>query len=202
MGDDRSIVRLREIGREVLSVAEHLASLLAEEGAGSAVQADGVGVGDGEAHAAEAMDAVRRIVRSLRSAEGESESALGISAAQLFVLREVEKGGSPTVGELARRTATAQSSVSEVVTRLATRGLLQRRPSTEDRRRTEVTLTEQGRALLSRAPETVQERMISAFRRLPPARQRLLAEGMSEWVAAAGLAGVTPTMFFEPTSGT
>ena len=70
---------------------------------------------------AAAMDALRRIVRSLRIAERHSEAMLGVTTAQLFVLREVDKAGRITVSELARRTATAQSSVSEVLTRLSIR---------------------------------------------------------------------------------
>ncbi|MGZ7033247.1 MAG: MarR family winged helix-turn-helix transcriptional regulator [Thermoanaerobaculia bacterium] len=102
-----------------------------------------------------AMDDLRRVVRALRIADGETGAALGLTSAQLFVLREIEKARMLTVGELAQRTATAQSSVSEVIARLAARGLISRDRSTEDRRRTELSLSEAGRALLMRSPETV-----------------------------------------------
>ena len=149
--------------------------------------------------AGHAMDAIRRIVRALRTADGQSEAVLGLTTAQLFVMREIEKAGRPTIGELAKRTATAQSSVSEVVARLVARGLLAREKSTEDRRRAEISLTEEGTRLLSSAAETVQERMLAAFRTLPPARQREIAQGLGAWITAAGLGAVAPTMFFEPT---
>src|SRR6476661_931465 len=83
---------------------------------------------------AAAMDALRRIVRSLRIAERHSEAMLGVTTAQLFVLREVDKAEKITVSELAQRTATAQSSVSEVLTRLAARGLVTRTRPLADRR--------------------------------------------------------------------
>lgn len=145
-----------------------------------------------------AMDAIRRIIRALRDATYASEQDLGVSAAQLFVLREIEKIGAPTIGELARRTATAQSSVSEVVARLAARGLVVRDRSSEDRRRASITLTATGRDVLSRAPESVPERMLAAFRRLPVDRQRQLADGLADWIEEAGLAHHAATMFFEP----
>ena len=148
--------------------------------------------------AAIAMDAVRRIVRALRAAQVDSHAALGTSMAQLFVLREVAKAGVLTVGELAERTATAQSSVSAVVARLATRGLIVRGTAAADRRRAAITLSNDGRAALASAPETIQERLIAAFRQLSPDRQRTIAEGMDEGVADAGLGHVVPTMFFEP----
>ena len=148
--------------------------------------------------AAEAMNAVRRIVRALRIAERQSEAERGISAAALFVLREVEKGGAPTIGELARRTATGQSSVSEVVARLSARGLVTRGRSATDRRRAEITLSAAGRDLLRNAPEALQERLVAAFRRLPARRQREVADGLAEWMSLSGLESVAPSMFFEP----
>ncbi len=145
-----------------------------------------------------AMDAVRRIVRALRTAHVESRAVRGASMAQLFVLREIDKAGIITIGELAERTATAQSSVSAVVARLSSRGLIVRGTSTEDRRRAAITLSDAGRAALASAPETVQERLIAAFRQLPVDRQRTIADGLDEWIAAAGLGHVAATLFFEP----
>jgi DNA-binding MarR family transcriptional regulator len=150
------------------------------------------------AAAADAMDVLRRVVRALRIADGETGAALGLTSAQLFVLREIEKARMLTVGELAQRTATAQSSVSEVIARLDTRGLISRARSTEDRRRTEISLSEAGRALLMRSPETIQERLLAAFGRLPVDRQRQTADGLRAWISAAGLSEVPATMFFEP----
>lgn len=148
--------------------------------------------------AAIAMDALRRIVRSLRSADAVSEALLGVSAAQLFLLRELAKQESLTIGELAQRTATAQSSVSEVVARLASKTLIVRQRSAVDRRRIDVSLTEGGRSLLRRADETVQEKLLAGFSRLPENRQAMTASGLQSWVDAAGLATIEPTMFFEP----
>src|SRR5512146_990429 len=99
--------------------------------------------------AAAAMDAVRRIVRALRTAQVESRAIRGTSMAQLCVLREVAKAEVITIGELAERTATAQSSVSAVVARLASRGLIVRGTSTGDLRRTAITLSADGRAALA-----------------------------------------------------
>lgn len=147
--------------------------------------------------AADAMDAVRRIVRALRIAERHSEARLGVSPAALFVLREIGKGAL-TISELAHRTATGQSSVSEVVARLAAQGLVLRGRSSSDRRRAAITLSTAGRDLLRRAPEAVQEHLLSAFRGLPAREQRQIALGLREWTSASGLDSITATMFFEP----
>lgn len=154
----------------------------------------------GEASAdevAHVMDDLRRIVRALHGATDESMRDLGVSTAQHFVLRQIGVRPGQSMSELAGRTHTTQSSVSEVVGRLATMGLVERRPATSDRRRAELTLTPAGRALLRRAPDTVQERLIAGLSRLPDWRRQALAEALSAWLAEAGLASVIPTMFLE-----
>jgi len=145
-----------------------------------------------------AMDALRRIVRSLRVAERHSEATLGLTSAQLFVLREIDKAGTLTVSDLAKRTATAQSSVSEVLTRLEARRLVTRTRSAADRRRAEITLSEAGRALLIREREPIQERLVGAFQALSIDGQRATAELLTEWVDEAGMGDVPASMFFEP----
>ena len=156
---------------------------------------------DRSALATQAMNAVRQIVRALRAAQDASQATLGVSAAQLFVLREIEKAVSPTIGELAKRTATAQSSVSEVVSRLLARKLVLRSRSSADRRRAAITLTALGRQALADAPETVQERMLAAFERLPEDLQQDLATSVEAWIRESGLGDVAATMFFEPLLG-
>lgn len=145
-----------------------------------------------------AMNAIRRVVRALRQAERTSEAGQGVSAAQLFVLRELSKADSLTIGALAERTATAQSSVSEVVSRLVARGLAVRGTAAEDRRRAAIALTPAGRTLLTTAPETVQERMLAGFAALQPEEQDQLSATLTEWIRRSGLDQVEATMFFEP----
>jgi DNA-binding MarR family transcriptional regulator/nitroimidazol reductase NimA-like FMN-containing flavoprotein (pyridoxamine 5'-phosphate oxidase superfamily) len=150
------------------------------------------------AHVADAMNAIRQIVRALRASQDSTVTTMGLSAAQLFVLREIAKATAPTVTELARRTATAQSSVSEVLTRLEARGLVTRQRMPSDRRRSAIALTAKARDVLGRAPETVQERMLAAFGRLSADQRQSLADGLVRWNVEAGLDAVAATMFFEP----
>src|SRR5512141_414836 len=90
--------------------------------------------------AARAMDALRRIVRALHSANARAEGSLRVTAAQLFVLRQIAETPGISMSGLAERTRSAQSSVSEVVARLVSEGLVHRRVSREDARRAELTL--------------------------------------------------------------
>lgn len=143
------------------------------------------------------MDALRRIVRSLRQSARTADERLGISTAQLFVLHEVGRGEPLSINDLAARTLTDQSSVSVVVSRLVDRGLVKRGPSTRDARRMEVVLTAPGRALLRRAPEITQTRIIAGLERMPRRDRAALARLLTGLVDEMESASEVAPMFFE-----
>jgi DNA-binding MarR family transcriptional regulator len=148
-------------------------------------------------HAHAIMDALRRTVRALRQSARRTETTLGISAAQLFVLHEIAGGGGESINALAERTLTDQSSVSLVVTRLEQRGLVARRDSRDDRRRTGVVVTAAGRRLLARAPEVTQVRLLGALVRMSAVERTTLARLLAALVDAIEETDAVPPMFFE-----
>src|SRR5581483_7396248 len=100
-------------------------------------------------------------------------------------LQELAAAPADSLGALAARTHTDQSSVSVVVRRLVERGLVARRHAITDARRIELALTAPGRAVLRRAPEPVQKRLLAALARLSPPRRRALARTLTEIAQAA-----------------
>jgi len=155
----------------------------------------------GDAGAAAALDALRRIVRYLRLADREVEQACGVSVAQLFVLRQLAEAPGLSLAGLAERTLTDQSSVSTVVARLVERGLIARRPSRRDRRRAELRLTAHGRRLALTAPRVPQAQIIDAIRAMTPARRVTLVRSLEGLAAAIGANAVPPRMLFEDEPG-
>lgn len=147
--------------------------------------------------AARAMDALRRLVRALHVSTRALEREFGLSAAQLFVLRQLAATPRASLGDVAARAHTSQSSASAVVAALVRHGLVARGRASDDRRRAELTLTARGAAVLVHAPVTVQEQLISGFERLDAAEQRALIDGAEAWLVASGLEEVPSTMFFE-----
>jgi len=143
------------------------------------------------------MDALRCVVQALRLSARAVERRHGISGAQLFVLHQLAAGDALSVGALAERTFTHQSSVSVVVSRLAERGLVRRRNGADDARRTDVALTSRGRALLGRAPEAAQARLVAGLQRLRPSERRAVARGLTALVQHMELHTRTPNLFFE-----
>jgi len=144
-----------------------------------------------------ALDAIRRIVHTLRESSRWTERHLGLSGAQLFVLQKLAESPAVSLNALAARTHTHQSSVSTVVTRLVERGLVRRVRSGMDRRSVELSLSPSGARLAARAPDVPQERLIHGLEQLPLARRRQLASALSELALALDGTDRTPAMFFE-----
>jgi DNA-binding MarR family transcriptional regulator len=142
------------------------------------------------------MDGFRHVVRALRVSARSAEKSAGLSGAQLFVLQQLGGGGALSIGELAERTATDQSSVSVVVGRLANRGLVTRRQGARDGRRVEVSVTPRGKTILKRTPEAVQIQLLHALGRLPRAARRALATSLQALLREMRVAAAPP-MFFE-----
>jgi len=142
------------------------------------------------------LDSIRRIVRLLREGTRASEDAVGLSAAQLFVLQKLDPAVPLSLNELAARTLTHQSSVSVVVSRLVERGLVLRRPAADDARRLELLPTKRGLALRDRAPAPSQERVIAAVATLSPKQQRELADHLERLVEALGVGARAAPMLF------
>ncbi len=142
------------------------------------------------------LDAIRRLVRHLRIADRAAQTDLGLSAAQLFVLSELGKTPAISLGELADRTHTDQSSVSVVVARLVDAGLVQRERAGEDARRLELSLTRAGRGVVQKAPAVMQEKIVQAVERMSSAEQKRFADSFSRLLDEIG-AEEKPPMLFE-----
>jgi len=150
-----------------------------------------------ETEARAIMDAIREIVRVLRESSRAAEAEVGLSGAQLFVLRQLADGGPMSLNEVAARTLTHQSSVSVVVSRLVDGGLVSRTRSGEDSRRLELALTHKGEALLRQAPGASQERLIDGLRGMSVKERRQLRLALDRWLQEVGVKERIPVMFFE-----
>ena len=141
------------------------------------------------------LDAIRRLVRHLRVADRAAQSELGLSSAQLFVLSEIGKTPAISLGELADRTHTDQSSVSVVVARLVDAGLVQRDRAGEDARRLELSLTRAGRSVVQRAPTVMQEKIVQAVDEMPATEQKRFADSFNRLLDDIGAEATSPMLF-------
>jgi DNA-binding MarR family transcriptional regulator len=144
------------------------------------------------------LDALRRIVQALRRASARYERDVSLTSAQVFVLKTLQTRPGCSVNDLAAATHTHQSTISELVSRLESRGLIERRTSAEDRRRVELRLSEVGMDMIGAETRTPQEDLVAAIAGLPDDKRMALADGLISLVAAAGIEDETAQLFFEP----
>jgi DNA-binding MarR family transcriptional regulator len=144
------------------------------------------------------MDSFRRIVHALRSSH-RAAADVALTGAQLFVLTTLGGSRKPmSVGELAERTRTDQSTVSVVAGRLVERGLIRRVRSTVDSRRVELSLTARGKTILKKIPATVAQRKLAdALGQLPAAEAAALSRTLKKVVEAMGEADAPARMLFD-----
>jgi DNA-binding MarR family transcriptional regulator len=144
-----------------------------------------------------ALNALRRMVRGLRSAAEAVERELNVTAAQLFVLTQLSQVPDQSVKDLAAVTMTTHSTVSEVVSQLITKRLVTRTPDASDGRRVVLRLTREGTSLVKKSPRVIQADLIEGFGMLRPSERRGLANGLEKWLEASGLGAVRSKMLFE-----
>ena len=144
-----------------------------------------------------AIDAFRRIVQALRTSNRDAEHRVGLSAAQLFALQQLEAHPGSSINELAAHTFTHQSSVSVVVRRLVQRRLVAKMTAREDRRRVRLVVTDGGRQVLRRSPGAIQDRLIAGIAALPTDQRQMLADALSAIARRVSTKDGHPSMFFE-----
>lgn len=143
------------------------------------------------------LRSLRQLVHGLRATSHAVETDLGLSGAQLFVLRELAAEPNLSVRRLSERTMTDPSSASVVVTRLVERGLVNRRRDAADGRRSVLSVSKRGREILERAPEPYQAKLFAALQALPRQRLHQLNVGLSALLESATEASGTAPLFFE-----
>jgi DNA-binding MarR family transcriptional regulator len=148
------------------------------------------------------LNSFRRIIQSLRIASRDSEKTVGLSAAQLFVLRKLSEEGSLSLNELAEATLTHQSSVSVVVTKLVERRLIKRLRSKKDGRQLVLSVTTKGQALLKKAPKPRQDWLIVGIEALDTKSRKELDRSLTKLTGTLKLPTDKPApMLFDGSNG-
>lgn len=94
----------------------------------------------------------RLIYGSVRQHFREVEHNCGVSGSQLWLLHEIARTPGVGVSELANRLSIHQSTCSQLVDKLETRGLVTKQRKAEDQRRVGLQLTDSAAVVLGAAP--------------------------------------------------
>ena len=170
---------------------------MSESGNGPELVDDRLDETDTHDDSRQVLDSIRRIVQLLRRTAIVPESRRGLSTAKLFVLRKLDGESTLSIGQLAARTLTSQSTVSEVVQKLVDTGLVARVRSARDGRSVEVSLTDAGREALRGAPAAPQDFLLAGLHRLPARDRKHLSRLLARLVKEVGMVDVTPRMLFD-----
>lgn len=109
----------------------------------------------------------RLIFGSVRQHFRVVEETCGLSGSQLWILQEVANTPDVGVSEVAQRLSIHQSTCSQLVEKLVTRGYLTKQRSQEDQRRVGLSLTGAARTVLANAPGPASGLLPEALAALP-----------------------------------
>ena len=126
--------------------------------------------------------AIRQITQAIDLHSRYLSKHHGLTGPQLIILKEIDKTGEMTVGELARAISLSQSTVTGILARLENRGLIVRRKSAADRRAVKVDLTDACRRFLTEAPPPLQDRFLVAFNNLDSWEQLMILSALQRIV--------------------
>jgi DNA-binding MarR family transcriptional regulator len=111
----------------------------------------------------EVLVALRQIIRATDLHSRYLAKEFGLTGPQLLILIKLSQSNPISVGEIAKIVSLSQATVTDILDRLALKGLIRRERSSEDKRRMTVRLTEQGADVLKSKPSPLQEDFINRF---------------------------------------
>lgn len=122
----------------------------------------------------------RIIYGSVRQQFGEVEQTCGITGSQLWILHETATNPGIGISELAQNLSIHQSTCSQLVEKLVTRGLIHKERSKEDQRRVGLCPTAEASKILEIAPGPTEGILPEALQGLPEATLFALNEALLE----------------------
>ena len=120
--------------------------------------------------------ALRRVIRAVDRHSRHLAQSYGLTGPQALLLTEVARAAELPTGELAARVSLSHATVTDIVTRLESRGLVQRRRDGRDRRRVLVSATKEGQRIHRQSVPLLQQSFVSQLGELEDwERSQLLA---------------------------
>lgn len=125
----------------------------------------------------------RIIFGSVRQHFREVEQTCGITGSQLWILQEVAKIPDTGVSGLAERLSIHQSTCSQLVEKLVTRGLIKKERSKKDQRRVGLSLTAAAQKILGSAPGPAEGILPEALQALPESALLVLDKALIDVIS-------------------
>ena len=142
------------------------------------------------------LEQLRVVVRIAGAHSARLERSTGIPGTQLWALHEVGTVDGLRVGELAQRLRLHQTTVSNLLNRLESRGLVRKGRSPSDQRVVHLHLTSAGRKALKNAPGPPRGLLPNVLDGLSPSQLRKVHDGLAVLVDHMG--GLDPVHAGKP----
>lgn len=103
----------------------------------------------------EILQKFRIIVSATQKYSQRVEKQLGVTGAQLWIMKEIDVTPGLRVGEVAKKLAIHQTTASNLLDALEKKGMIGKTRQVTDQRIVNLSLTEKGKLLMKKAPEPV-----------------------------------------------
>jgi DNA-binding MarR family transcriptional regulator len=140
-----------------------------------------------EAPHLQTLKKIRIVIRAAQRHSAWIERQCGVSGAQLWIMQELHEEPGLRVGELAKRLAIHQTTVSNLLDSLLKQGYISKQKDPQDQRATRLSLSKQGTALLKRAPKPARGLLPEALRSLDKKSLLLLDKGLQNLLDSIGM---------------
>lgn len=126
---------------------------------------------------------LRVVFRTIQEHSRWVEKQCGVSAAQLWAMWELHSTPGLRVSELSKALSIHQSTASNLLDKLESKGLIQRERGKADHRVVRLYLTESGGELVEKSPRPAQGALSNALGQLPRESLQQLDEGLGQLLA-------------------
>jgi DNA-binding MarR family transcriptional regulator len=114
---------------------------------------------------------LRSIFRIFSMQSKEIQKELGLTSAQLIILKEVQKNPILTTTQIAKSIGITQSTATLILDKLADKGMIERNRDSVDKRKWFITLTPKAASVLERAPLPLHNEFKNRYSQLPQWQQ-------------------------------
>lgn len=122
----------------------------------------------------EILITLRQIVREMSIYSKSLDKHYGLTAPQLIILQELSHSNQITIGEIARKISLSQATATDIIDRLAAKGLALRTKNSLDRRQVLIKITSNGKNIINKRPSLLQKEFLIEFDKLQKWEQHLL----------------------------
>lgn len=149
-----------------------------------------IGVSRVQERVADALVAIRRILRAAEFSARDLARSSGLTPSQMVVLQVIARAGEAGAGAIADASRFSQATVTVILDKLEAAKLVVRRRDDDDRRRVTAELTAEGRRVVFETPDVLQDRFAARFAKLQDWEQAAVISALERVAALLDAEGI------------